>query len=249
MSRISLELVPRDEKTLITDLLCIKNNFPLVETVNVPDIIRFPIRSWEGCKIAADYAPQQIPHIRAIDFSMKEPESLVKIINDYSLKEVLVVSGDPPQDLSRKVYRTATTTVIRFLKQHFSGLKVYAALDPYRSGLKGEMNYLHKKVEAGADAFFTQPFFDVRYMELYAEQLQGIEMYWGVSPVLGERSRSYWENRNHAFFPKDFEPVLEWNIAFAREALEWVRSRGDNIYFMPIRTDLNNYLSGIFRLK
>ena len=77
------------------------------------------------------------------------------------------------------------------------------------------------------------------------EQLKDVEIYWGVSPVLGERSKSYWENRNNAFFPMGFEPTLEWNREFANEALTYVKERDDNIYFMPIKTDLVNYLDGI----
>jgi len=82
-------------------------------------------------------------------------------------------------------------------------------------------------------------------MELYSEQLNGSDIYWGVSPVMGEKSRSYWENRNNAFFPTSFEPNLEWNKNFAKEALDFVKERGDNIYFMPIKTSLTDYLGGI----
>ncbi|NQZ56020.1 MAG: methylenetetrahydrofolate reductase [Lentisphaeraceae bacterium] len=245
MSRISLELVPRSEQALLDDLNCVKDHFPQLDTVNIPDIIRFPLRSWTACQTAAPYITNRIPHIRSIDFTMDNPQEILDVIHNNSLKEVLIVSGDPPQDLSRKVYRTSATKIISFLRKELPDLKVYAALDPYRSGLKAEIDYVQKKVDAGAQAVFTQPFFDVRYMDIYAEQLHGLDIYWGVSPVLGERSRSYWENRNHAFFPKDFESTLEWNIAFAKEALAYVRERGDNIYFMPIRTDLQKYLGGI----
>ena len=246
MTRISLELVPRSEQALLDDLNCVKEHFSQLDTVNIPDIIRFPLRSWTACQTAGDYVKHQIPHIRSIDFSMDKPQEIIDVIEQCNLKEVLIVSGDPPQDLSRKVYRTSATKIISFLRKEIPELKVYAALDPYRSGLKAEVDYVQKKVDAGAQAFFTQPFFDVRFMDIYAEQMRGLDVYWGVSPVLGERSRSYWENRNHAFFPKGFEPTLEWNINFAREALQYVKDRGDNIYFMPIRTDLQKYLGGIF---
>jgi methylenetetrahydrofolate reductase (NADPH) len=246
MSRISIELVPRDKEVLTSELEILKTQFPHIDTVNIPDIMRLKLRSWEACQVAHDYVPHAIPHIRSIDFSLdNNPEQMLNIINEGKFKEVLVVTGDPPADLSRKVYRTSSTSLIRFLKRNFPELKVYAALDPYRSGLKDEMDYVKKKVDSGADAFFTQPFFDIRFMELYAEQLQGSEVYWGVSPVLGERSKSYWENRNNAFFPKGFSPTLEWNRNFAKEALAFVQARKENIYFMPIKTDLIDYLDGV----
>ena len=246
MSRISIELVPRDSEVLNTELNIVKEHFSHIDTVNIPDIMRLKIRSWEACKVAEGFVSNAIPHIRSIDFSLdNNPDEVCKIIEEGKLKEVLVVTGDPPMDLSRKVYRTSSTSLVRFLKRNYPDLKVYSALDPYRSGLKDEMDYVKKKVDSGADALFTQPFFDVRFMDIYSEQLKGIEIYWGVSPVLGERSKSYWENRNNAFFPKGFEPTLEWNREFAKEALKFVKERDENIYFMPIKTDLVDYLDGV----
>jgi methylenetetrahydrofolate reductase (NADPH) len=46
-------------------------------------------------------------------------------------------------------------------------------------------------------------------------------------------------------FPRDFAPTLAWNQSFARGALELVRGAGGNVYFMPIRVDLERYLTGI----
>jgi len=245
MSRISIELVPRNHEVLEEDLKTVVEEFPNIDTVNVPDIIRFSTRSWLACNTARQYVSHAIPHIRSIDFNLKEPETVKSIIEDNKLSEVLVVTGDAPQDLSRKVYRTSSTSLIAYLKRTFPNLKVYAAIDPYRSGLKDELDYVQKKKDVGADGFFTQPFFDTKFMELYSEQLNGSDIYWGVSPVMGEKSRSYWENRNNAFFPTSFEPNLEWNKNFAKEALDFVKERGDNIYFMPIKTSLTDYLGGI----
>lgn len=245
MSRISIELIFRHTEALEQELQTVVDKFPQIDTINVPDIMRFNNRSWLACDIVRQYIPHIIPHIRSIDFNLGAPESICRVIEDQKLSEVLVVTGDPPRDLSRQVYRTSSTSLIAFLKKTYPETKVYAAIDPYRSGLKDEMDYAQKKKDAGADGFFTQPFFDVKFMELYSEQLTGYDIYWGVSPVLGARSRSYWENSNNAFFPAGFEPTLEWNRNFAREALDFVRERQDNAYFMPIKTSLTDYLGGI----
>ena len=44
------------------------------------------------------------------------------------------------------------------------------------------------------------------------------------------------------FFPKDFEPTLEWSCNFAKEAFEFCKVIGGNIYFMPIRADVLSWL-------
>ena len=117
--------------------------------------------------------------------------------------------------------------------------------DEGRFDIGKKLDYLRAKQEAGAEAFFTQPFFDLRLMEIYQGLLSDCCIYWGVSPVFNENSRSYWENKNNAVFPPDFRPTLEWNRAFARQALQFARDQGSNLYFMPIRTDIVAYLDGI----
>lgn len=156
-----------------------------------------------------------------------------------------MIAGDQPQDMSRRVFRTSSVDLIRAIKKQMPKLKVYAGIDPYRSGIKTELDYAGRKIEAGADGFFTQPFFDLRLMEIYNDLLAGIEVFWGVSPVMSLRSKDYWDNLNNAIFPPDFEPTLEWNRRFAKQALEFAQKTDSNLYFMPIRIDLVEYLSGI----
>ena len=245
MTEISIELVPRSEAALRNELTEVRRHFPAVGRINIPDILRFELRSWQGCKIAGEYVGRTIPHLRAIDF---DPNSPLKICDDLCCREieaVLVVTGDPPQDMSRKCYRTSCLEMIRRLKRELPQLTVYAGMDPYRSGIKEEIDYVRAKQEAGAAAFFTQPFFDLRLMEIYQGLLSDCTIYWGVSPVLTENSQNYWENKNNAVFPPDFRPTLEWNRDFARRALQFARDHGSNLYFMPIRTDIAAYLDGI----
>lgn len=135
--------------------------------------------------------------------------------------------------------------MIRRLKRELPQVKVYAGMDPYRNGIKEEIDYLRAKQDAGAEAFFTQPFFDLRLMEIYQGFMQDCTVYWGISPVLTENSQNYWENKNNAVFPPDFEATLEWNRNFAQKALEFAKKYNGNIYFMPIRTDIAAYLDGI----
>lgn len=82
-------------------------------------------------------------------------------------------------------------------------------------------------------------------MEIYYDLLAGIEICWGISPVMSVRSKDYWDNLNNAIFPPDFAPTLEWNRRFARRALEFARQTNSSLYFMPIRVDLVEYLRGI----
>ena len=156
-----------------------------------------------------------------------------------------MVRGDPPQEPGRPVYPTRAEELVAALKRARPALTVYAALDPYRSGARDELELVRRKREAGADGFFSQPFFDLRLLEVWAELLAGQEVYWGLTPVVGPRARRYWETKNRAFFPADFEPELAWSRRFAARALAFAKERGTNLYFMPIRVDLVAWLDGV----
>ncbi len=243
---ISIELVPRDIVRLQTELAGIRNKYANIDTVNIPDLARLPMRSWEGTAAVKPYYKRAIPHLRAIDFDAKKPWPLLTYLAEHEIEEVLVVTGDPPTDMSRQTFDTTSIDLIRKLKRESPGLKVYAALDPYRGSIREEAGYAKRKLDAGADGFFTQPFFDTRLMGVYAELLEGCEIYWGVSPVMTDASRSYWETKNNAVFPRSFAPTLEWNANNAREALAFAAGAGGHVYLMPIKVDLDAYLGGIF---
>lgn len=245
MTRLSIELVPRSPASVAADLEALAARFPGIDTVNIPDLLRFELRSWEACGQARKRLACAIPHLRAMDFAPDHAGRLLAELDRQGLEQVLVVRGDPPQEPGRPVYPTRAEELVAALKRARPALTVYAALDPYRSGARDELELVRRKVEAGADGFFSQPFFDLRLLEVWAELLTGHEVYWGLSPVVGPRARRYWETKNRAFFPADFEPELAWSRGFAARALAWARERGTNLYFMPIRVDLVAWLEGI----
>lgn len=245
LGRISVELVPRSEDGLREDLKTIQNSVEGVDVINIPDLLRLDIRSWEGAAIAQEYFPAVMPHIRAIDVDLTKPLAMRLELRRSGITEVLVIEGDPPQDMSHKFYPTVTTDVIQKFHQEMPEVKVYAGIDQYRGSMRQEMYRIQRKLQAGAVGFFTQPFFDLRFMEMYADMLEGQNVYWGVSPVMSERSQSYWELKNNVVFPKGFEPTLNWSIDFSRKALEFVKKRGANLYLMPIKSNLEAYLKGV----
>jgi methylenetetrahydrofolate reductase (NADPH) len=146
------------------------------------------------------------------------------------------------------VYPTVSTDVIRKFREEMPEVKVYAGIDQYRGSMRQEQYRIRRKLQAGASGFFTQPFFDLRLLEIYGDLLDGLDVYWGVSPVMSARSQSYWELKNNVVFPKNFQPDLEWSIRFARQVRTFAEDRGDSIYLMPIKTNLRAYLQGVFAL-
>jgi methylenetetrahydrofolate reductase (NADPH) len=252
---ISLEAVPRSREALIAASAAIAG-FPAIGHINIPDLLRFSIRPWEACNILAEAfrEPERrpftlTPHLRAIDFDPAAPFPHIAHFRSLGINRALVIAGDPPAPDTaegRRVYPVETVSFIKKLKSEMPELRIYAAFDPYRNNIRYELDYLAAKEEAGAQGFFSQPFFDLRLLEIYAEYLEGKEVFWGVSPVLSGASWNYWESRNRAVFPKSFRPDLFWNVDFGRRVLGFCKTSGFNLYLMPIKVDLEAYLSGIF---
>ena len=245
MTRISLELVPRSRSKLRAELALVAEQFPGVDTVNIPDLTRFSTRSWEGCAFAPA-GLRAIPHVRAIDLNPREPLAMAGAIVAHGIEEVLIISGDAPSDMNRRVYNVDAEQAIRRFRAELPHVKVYAGLDPYRQSFAKERDYLERKLEAGASGFFTQPFFDLRLMDAFADIVpEGAEVWWGATTVTEEGSLNYWQTRNHAIFPRSFELTMDWDRRFAAELLQFARDRGHHAYFMPVKADFAEFLKGI----
>ena len=241
MRRLSIELVPRSRERIEQESKWIQDHCPMVDTINVPDLPRFALRSWEAIAITKKYVGRGIPHLRARDLRRENLPELIETLANESIDEVVLVNGDASAN-DGGTPEMYPDEAIGALKSHAPALRVYAALDPYCRTMRDEVTRIREKLSAGADGFFTQPFFDLRLMSIYMELAPEAPIFWGVSPVLGKKSKAYWEKTNRVVFPRDFEPSLDWNIEFARGAMALVSELGGSVYLMPIRTKLESYL-------
>lgn len=244
--RVSVELVPRSGEALQRQLDEVRQ-LESVDTVNVPDILRFPVRSWDACGPARACGFRAVPHLRAVDVDLDRSLPFADALLEHGIDEVLVIAGDAPADMSRSVYETSSEALIRRLKRERPELTVYAALDPYRQGFVAERDYAQRKLDAGAEGLFTQPFFDLRLLEVWGDVVDRLRVpvFWGATSVTSERSRRYWTSRNRAVLPASFAPTLEHSRDVARGVLAFARRRGEHAYFMPIRVSSLAYLQGV----
>ena len=240
--KFSFEIVPRSLPAFTEQYCFLQTLGAAINVINVPDIQRFAIRSWEiGKQIDADMY-QFVPHFRAIDFKI-DGSDLFRIIEEHALKQILLVSGDPPEGIRREFHNTDVVDLIRVVKQRFPSLKIFAGFDPHRQGLQAECDYIQRKVDAGAEGFFSQPFYDSRMIDIYIDHMQGLDTYIGLSPITSLSSMNYWQVKNKVKFPREFRPDYAWNIEFANRTIETACAAGLNIYFMPIKIDLEQYFS------
>lgn len=238
--KFSFEIVPRNHQAFDDQYSFVSTLGDSISMINVPDIQRFDIRSWETGRNIDRNQHQFVPHFRANDFSLESGE-IFKIIEENELDHVLLISGDPPEGIKKKFHNTNVLDLIRVVKQRFPNITIHAGFDPHRNGIQEECNYVQRKVDAGASSFFSQPFYDIRLIEIYTEHLQGIDLFIGLSPITTLSSMNYWEVKNQVKFPKVFSNTYEWNINFSNKVILMAQERDFNIYFMPIRIDLDDY--------
>lgn len=240
-----LELVPRDLAVLEQESLQLLQHNPRLTGINIPDVLRLPIRSHEAAACLLKKGITAIPHLRSMDRSVKQTLEIVKHLISLGLTSVLIVSGDKPTSPESQTYEVTPLQVIEVLKSQFPTLNVYAALDPYRTSFKQELAYCEAKKHAGADGFFTQPFFDPELARIFLEQLEGSEVFVGISPVLSEKSINYWKTKNMAIFPRHFQLDLEWNCQLGKAIVETAQRLGHHTYMMPITVSAEAYVSGV----
>ena len=239
--RTSLEIVPRSAAELNAAVDLIATRYPRIDTVNVPDLATCEMRSVDAVDHIRDRVAHRIPHLRACDFDEPSAIELIAQLDTRGIDEVIVVAGDRRGDAPRAGFEPGS--MIRFLAAHAPQTSIYAALDPHRyrddAALAGN---IEQKREAGVTGFFTQPLFDLRDLDRCAPLLADAPTFWGLSPVVSDRSRRYWQQVNGVRFPSGFAPTLQWNQTFALRFLSEIADRGGNAYLMPIKVDIERYL-------
>lgn len=247
--RISVELVPRKPEVIDRDVRVVDEQLGSVDTINIPDLTRFDLRSWDACAQVRRTVPRlsAIPHVRAQDLDPAAVLPFARALDEAEIGEILIVTGDYPTDMrAMPGYDVNAIQAIRRLRRELPDLTVYAGLDTYRQSPVKEHEYCEAKLDAGAVGFFTQPLFSTAWMEMTADLVpDGAQMWWGVTTVVTDKSRAYWRRRNNVVFPAGFETSMEWHRDLLTRTLDFARERGDNVYAMPVAASIPDWLGGI----
>lgn len=232
---ISVELIPRSEESLLHEAQFL-SQVPEITHINIPDLARFTLRSHVATALLRKHFGNRfvyVPHIPALHIAELSPSDVP-----------LVVQGDQTESVSRESSFGSLHLIRHYAGQGFTPV---AAIDQYRSSLQEEVVYLHQKIDAGVGGFFTQPFFSVTHALYWHECIpEHMQTFYGVSPVMTENSARYWREKNAVVFPSDFSTEQKWQIMFGRKMIKWARERNASLYFMPIRTPLEEYIGELF---
>lgn len=205
---------------------------------------------------------ETIPHLTPRDSSIAGLESQLLGAHAEGIRNVLAVTGDPPEagdyPGARGVYEVDSIGLARVIArmnagEDFNGREIDAptsfflgvAVNPAADDLGYELERFGQKVEAGAQFAMTQVLFDLSYLEAFLERLGGscpIPLLVGVFYV-----RSYQlALRLHNEVPGIVVPdhvqarlqdagshAAETGLELAKELVEASRERAAGVYLIP----------------
>ncbi|MFA5878969.1 MAG: methylenetetrahydrofolate reductase [Candidatus Margulisiibacteriota bacterium] len=242
-----LELVAHDTNTFADEVKLILKQYPEINGINIPDILSLPIRSDVASKVLLKDNIFTLTHLRSQDRSIQGTLALVKELVDLGLTHLLIISGDKIEGEFADPDSGTVSDQVKALKATFPNLKVFCGLDPYRTSFKAELDYCDQKLKAGADGFFTQPFFDCDLARIYLDQLEHTTVFLGISPVLSQSNYNYWKTKNSVVFPKNFRIDFDLNCKIAKGLINLAADYQQHVYLMPILAPIKEYLRGIWQ--
>ncbi len=211
---------------------------------------------------------ETIPHLTPRDTAVAGLESLLLGAHAEGVRNVLAVTGDPPEEGdypgTRGVYEVDSIGLTRLVAalnrgEDYHGRAIDAptsffvgvAVNPTADDLELELDRFEQKLEAGAQFAMTQVVFDLEYLDAFLARLGGrspIPLLVGVWPLRSHQLAVRVHNEVPGMVVPDHvqeklrtagASAPEVGLAMARELIEECRSRAAGVYVVaPFRAPL-----------
>jgi methionine synthase / methylenetetrahydrofolate reductase(NADPH) len=211
---------------------------------------------------------ETIPHITSRDSTIMGLESLLLGAHAEGIRNVLAVTGDPPEvgdyPGSRGVYEVDAIGLVELVAklnvgEDYNGKAIDAptsffigaAVNPTADDLDLELERFARKVENGAQFAMTQLVFDLKYLDALLDRFGGsppVPLLVGLFPISSYRLALRFHNELPGIIvPDELQEALrdagpraaEVGMAHARELLGAVRDRAAGVYLgAPFRRPL-----------
>jgi methionine synthase / methylenetetrahydrofolate reductase(NADPH) len=211
---------------------------------------------------------ETIPHLTTRDASVLGLESMLLGAHAEGIRNVLAVTGDPPEvgdyPGSRGVYEIDSIGLAQLMShlnrgEDFNGRGIDAAtsfhigvaVNPSADDLELELERYRRKIDSGAHFAMTQIVFDLEYLDRFLDRLGGespIPMLVGIFPVWSHALALRLHNEVPGIIvPESLQEALreagpdgpQVGMEMARELVEGSRSRAAGVYLVaPFRRPL-----------
>jgi homocysteine S-methyltransferase len=211
---------------------------------------------------------ETIPHLTTRDATVLGLESMLLGAHAEGIRNVLAVTGDPPEvgdyPGSRGVYEIDSIGLVQLMShlnrgEDYNGRGIDAAtsfhigvaVNPSADDVELELDRYRRKIESGAHFAMTQIVFDLEYLDRFLDRLGGespIPMLVGVFPVWSHALALRLHNEVPGIIvPESLQEALreagpdgpQVGMEMARELVEGARSRAAGVYLVaPFRRPL-----------
>jgi len=133
-----------------------------------------------------------MPHFTCVGSSREQVKGYLKEIQELNIKNILALRGDIPQGMEQKYFDfNHANELVEFIKSETQlsiGVAGYPECHIDCDDLLLDMKNLKRKVDAGADAIFTQMFFDndkfFSFVQLAKDKGIDIPIIPGILPIM-----------------------------------------------------------------
>ncbi len=208
-----------------------------------------------SAKILKDVSLPVMPHVCCRDKNMISMRSTILGAYLHDIRNLLIVTGDPipseTKSTTTSVFDYDSIRLMNFInqmnKEHFESDPICfgGALNYSRKYIDKEIERVHKKIEAGAKYFLTQPIFSDEDIEKikYIKEKTNTKILCGIMPLISYKNALFIKNEIYGINVDD-EIVNRYNpnmtreeseqtgITLAVEIIEKLGESADGYYFM-----------------
>ena len=174
-------------------------------------------KSFNLLKNIKDAGINVMPHFTCITSSKENIEKDIKKLSQLGVENILALRGDIPQDksLMKHDFHYANE-LVSFIKEKTNlsaGVAGYPEGHIESPDLKTDIDNLKRKVDAGADAVFTQLFFENGFFFDYVNRVRDagitIPVIAGIMPVISKKQVHKMTSMANISVPKKLKEALE----------------------------------------
>lgn len=174
-------------------------------------------KSFNLLKNIKDAGINVMPHFTCITSSKENIEKDIKKLSQLGVENILALRGDIPQDksLMKHDFHYANE-LVSFIKEKTNlsaGVAGYPEGHIESPDLKTDIDNLKRKVDAGADAIFTQLFFENGFFFDYVNRVRDagitIPVIAGIMPVISKKQVHKMTSMANISVPKKLKEALE----------------------------------------
>ena len=145
------------------------------------------------------YDLTSIAHVTCISSAKSEINNILNSLEEHNVQNVLALRGDYPKDSAIELPIDGFKNSVELI-EHFKrnsnlcvGAACYPEKHPDASNLNEDIDFLKRKMDAGADFLVTQMFFDNElFYDFYDKAVQkgvNLPIITGIMPILNKKDR------------------------------------------------------------